>query len=87
MGDMGEKAHVAVNDHGKAASAHDLRRSFGQRMANAQVAVLQKMMPHAFKTTEQFYLRDEVQEAARQLGIYLGTVEGTAKTKAEQGST
>lgn len=73
---MGEKANVVVNAKGKSASAHDLRRSFGQRMADAGLPPrdLQAIMRHAsFTTTEQYYLRDRVQDQATRIAQYLGT--------------
>lgn len=71
---IGRKANVAVNLAGKPASAKDLRRSLGQRMADAgvPVRVLQKMMRHRrIETTEQYYLRDQVQDLARQVAMCL----------------
>ena len=81
---IGRKANVAVNEGGKPATAHDLRRSFGQRMADAGVPVrlLQKMMRHAsFTTTELFYLRDRVQDQARVLGEKLRHVVSGRSTR------
>lgn len=59
---IGAKALIRVNDAGKFASAHDLRRSFGQRLADAGVGPrdLQKIMRHrSITTTEAYYLRDD----------------------------
>ncbi|WP_145084751.1 tyrosine-type recombinase/integrase [Anatilimnocola aggregata] len=74
---IGEKANVAVNADGKSASAHDLRRSFGQRMADAGLPPrdLQAIMRHAsFTTTEQYYLRDRAHDQGERIAKYLGTV-------------
>ena len=71
---IGEKANVIVNDEGKAASAHDLRRSFGQRLADAGVAPrdLQKIMRHrTLATTEQYYLRDDAIDIASRVDAKL----------------
>ena len=46
--------------------------------AGVPVRLLQKMMRHSsFTTTEQFYLRDRVQDQARQLAVYLGKVDAS----------
>jgi integrase len=73
---IGKRANVAVNAAGKPASAHDLRRSFGQRMADAGLPMrdLQAIMRHEdSKTTEKYYLRDRVQDQAQRIAKYLGT--------------
>jgi integrase len=78
---IGKRANVAVNAAGKPASAHDLRRSFGQRMADAGLPVrdLQAIMRHAsITTTEAYYLRDRVQDQAKRIAKYLGTAEKSA---------
>ena len=57
---IGKAAQVSVNDEGKPASAHDLRRSFGQRLADAGMAPtdLQTIMRHStFATTKKYYLK------------------------------
>lgn len=72
---IGEKARVVVNDDGKPASAHDLRRSFGQRLADAGVSPrdLQKIMRHRrLETTEQYYLRDNALEIGDRIAKRLG---------------
>jgi integrase len=54
---IGKTALVFVNESGKPASAHDLRRSFGQRMADAGIPArdLQAMMRHkSMATTEKY---------------------------------
>ena len=81
---FGIEAKVKVNAEGKPASAHDLRRSFGQRMADAGLPPrdLQAIMRHAsFTTTEAYYLRDRAQDQGQRIAAYLGT--GTKKPAAE----
>ena len=59
---IGKAARIFVNDTGKPASAHDLRRSFGQRMADGGLASrdLQAIMRHASITTAEAHnLRDK----------------------------
>jgi integrase len=73
---IGKAANIVVNAAGKTASAHDLRRSFGQRMADAGLPSrdLQAIMRHAsVTTTEAYYLRDRVQDQAKRIAMYLGT--------------
>lgn len=73
---IGKAACIVVNATAKAASAHDLRRSFGQRMADAGLPSrdLQAIMRHAsITTTEAYYLRDKVQDQAKRIAMYLGT--------------
>ena len=73
---IGKAACIVVNATAKAASAHDLRRSFGQRMADAGLPSrdLQAIMRHAsITTTEEYYLRDKVQDQAKRIAMYLGT--------------
>jgi integrase len=63
-----------VNGKGKPASAHDLRRSFGQRLADAGVPPrdLQVVMRHAsMATTEAYYLTTRVQDVAERLAVRL----------------
>ena len=75
---IGRAANIVVNATGKAASAHDLRRSFGQRLADAGLPPrdLQCIMRHSsFTTTEAYYLRDKVQDQAKRIAMYLGTSE------------
>jgi integrase len=74
---VGRKACVSVTGKGKPASAHDLRRSFGQRLADAGIPPrdLQVIMRHAsVTTTEAYYLTTRVQDVADRLAAYLGTV-------------
>lgn len=84
ISDIGRTAQVKVNASGKPASAHDLRRSFGQRMADAGLPPrdLQAIMRHAsFTTTEAYYLRDKAQDQGKRITAYLGTI---AKTEEEK---
>lgn len=77
ISDIGEKALIKVNEAGKPASAHDLRRSFGQRLADAGLPPrdLQVIMRHAdFKTTEGYYLKDRAHDQGQRIAAYLGTV-------------
>jgi len=79
---IGEKAGVVVNDDGKFASANDLRRSLGQRMAEAGVSRedLQAIMRHRdFRTTEKYYLRDRAVSQAERIAKYLRIREGQGK--------
>lgn len=84
---IGKAACIVVNATAKAASAHDLRRSFGQRMADAGLPSrdLQAIMRHAsITTTEAYYLRDKVQDQAKRIAMYLGTsARMTAAKKAD----
>lgn len=73
---IGEKAEVIVNADGKFASAHDLRRSFGQRMADAGLPPrdLQAIMRHSsMATTEKYYLTARAGDQAERIAKYLGT--------------
>jgi integrase len=67
-----------------ARTAHDLRRSFGQRMADAGIPPrdLQAIMRHAsLTTTEKYYLRHRASDQAERIAAYLGT---SARINAEQ---
>jgi len=78
---IGAKAGVLVNEEGKPASAHDLRRSFGQRMADAGLPPrdLQAIMRHSsLATTKKFYLRPRAADQAERIAAYLETSEVTA---------
>ena len=82
--EIGRKALVSVNAQEKPASAHDLRRSFGQRMADAGLPLrdLQAIMRHAsVSTTEAYYLRDRVQDQAARIAKYLGTAANMSAEK------
>jgi integrase len=59
---------------------HDLRRSFGQRLADAGVPPrdLQAIMRHSsITTTERYYLRHRVADTAERIAMYLGTTKGS----------
>ncbi len=67
---MGEKAGVVVNPKPKKfASAHDFRRSFGERWSQIVMPpVLQQMMRHAdIQTTMKFYVGQNSQKAASEI--------------------
>lgn len=71
---IGKAAGVLVNES-KPASAHDLRRSFGQRLADAGVTIrdLQAIMRHRhFGTTERYYLKQNAAEQAQRISEKLG---------------
>lgn len=58
ISECGEQAEIVVNESGKFASAHDLRRSFGTRWAMRVLPqVLKVLMRHAdIKTTLEYYV-------------------------------
>ena len=88
--DIGEAADVVVSDDGKFASAHDLRRTFGQRLADAGLPPrdLQAIMRHAnLATTEKYYLRHRAVEQAERIAMYLGTHQQIDKKMAHAEST
>ena len=61
--------------NGKPASAHDLRRSFGQQLADASVPPreLQSIMRHSrLETTERYYLKHNAAEQSKRLADRLG---------------
>ena len=67
VGEIGELAGVIVNQSPKKfASAHDFRRSFGERWSSRVMpAILQQMMRHAdISTTMKFYVGQNAQRAA-----------------------
>ena len=71
---IGDEAEVYVTSSGKPASAHDLRRSFGQRLADSGVLLrdLQALMRHAdFRTTEKYYLKDRAADQAARIASVL----------------
>ncbi len=86
---IGKAAEIFVNSNGKPASAHDLRRSFGQRLADAGVLPrdLQAIMRHSeLRTTERYYIKHDVAKQASRISAVLGTVLGTpAKNDNSQG--
>ena len=64
---IGKRAGVVVNtDTGKTASAHDLRRAFGQRWSSRIMpAVLQQLMRHEdINTTLKFYVGSDAEAVA-----------------------
>ena len=90
ISDIGEAANVMVNDENKPASADDLRRSFGQRMADAGLPPrdLQSIMRHSnLATTEKYFLRHRVAEQADRIAMYLGTPRRIDVESETKGST
>jgi integrase len=63
---IGKAANVVVNDKGKSASAHDLRRAFGQRWAaRVMPTVLRELMRHEdIGTTMKFYVGQNAEATA-----------------------
>ncbi len=94
---IGRRARLYVNAQKKPASAHDLRRSFGNRMADAGLPPrdLQAIMRHrSLTTTEKFYLRhraveqsERIAQRLKQAGTYLGTSHADQKKKVDAEST
>ena len=85
VSDIGERAGVIVNDANKFASSHDLRRSFGQRLADAGIAPrdLQKIMRHkTIATTEQYYLRDNAVEIGQRIAAKLSVPGRSSRDRA-----
>lgn len=87
---IGRKAGVKVNaDTGKTASAHDLRRAFGQRWSSRVMpAVLQQLMRHQdISTTLKFYVGSDAEATADVLWAAvekLGTNSGTNRRQRVQ---
>ena len=87
VGDIGETAGIIVDTNpktGKArkyASAHDLRRSFGQRWAKRVMpAILQTLMRHAsIQTTMQYYVNIEAEATADVLWDATGNILGNRR--------
>jgi integrase len=80
---IGDKAGVKVNaDTGKCASAHDLRRAFGQRWAaRVMPQILMQLMRHEdISTTMKFYVGKEAEATADVLWAAI-------EPKREQGNT
>lgn len=72
---IGEKAGVVVNDQGKFATAHDLRRSFGTRWATrVHPVVLQRLMRHrSIETTMRYYIdldADKLADSLYETNLY-----------------
>ena len=89
ISDIGRKAGVKVNsDTGKTASAHDLRRAFGQRWAaRVMPQILMQLMRHEdISTTMKYYVGREAETTADVLYAAvgkLGTNSGTSRKKQE----
>ena len=88
LSDVGKAAGIVINDEGKHASAHDLRRTFGGRLAAAGVpaADLKKIMRHSsVTTTMKYYVNSDAEEAAQRIAERLqGTVMGTPGINAQK---
>jgi integrase len=83
---IGRKAGVIVNDNGKCASAHDLRRSFGQRWAaKVMPHILMQLMRHEdIATTMKYYAGRDAEAAADVVwnaAGELGNTSGNTRTK------
>ena len=83
---IGEKAGVIVNPKtGKFASAHDLRRSFGDRWSEALMpADLMVLMRHeTIDTTMRYYVRRQAKSTAAKLweaaGAGMGSKVGSSR--------
>lgn len=83
--DVGRAARVFVDDEGKPASAHDLRRAFGTRWAQRVMpAVLRVLMRHAdISTTLRYYVDISTSDVGRALW---GESAKTPKQRRMQGS-
>lgn len=89
ISEIGKKSGVIVESKGpKYASAHDLRRSFGQRWASRVLPqVLQNLMRHEnIETTMKFYVQADAQAAAEIIWeahnkLKKGNTKGNAKKK------
>ena len=87
---IGEVSGGGGSADGKFASAHDLRRTFGQPMADAGLPPrdLQSIMRHAnLATTEKYYLRHRAVEQAERIAMYPGTHESADEKTARGEST
>ncbi len=88
---IGEKARITVSVDGKAASAHDLRRSFGTRWAKRLMpCVVQRLMRHAsIETTMGYYVDLNVDDMADELWANhpakAGTKPGKSNTSGNNG--
>ncbi|MDX1964137.1 MAG: site-specific integrase [Pirellulales bacterium] len=69
ISEIGEEAGVVVNEHGKFASAHDLRRAFGTRLSlRVRPVILQKIMRHAsIHTTLKYYVDQDADDLGAEL--------------------
>lgn len=83
---IGEAAGVVVDpDTGKTASAHDLRRAFGQRWASRVMpTVLRELMRHAsINTTMAFYVGQNTEATADALWSAEGNNSGNTRSATE----
>jgi hypothetical protein len=83
---IGKAGNVVVNEQGKSASAHDLRRAFGQRWAGKVMpTVLRELRRHEeIGTTMKFYVGQNAEATADALwaahGDTLGDTRQSSKT-------
>ncbi|HEY3394835.1 MAG TPA: site-specific integrase, partial [Lacipirellulaceae bacterium] len=101
---IGEKAGVVVDERQKSkggklppteetvrkfASAHDLRRAFGQRWAaKVMPTVLRELMRHeSIETTMKYYVGQNAEATADALWATTGSNRSSADTSGEQGNT
>lgn len=87
---IGEKAGVIVDsERGKFASAHDLRRAFGQRWSRQVMpAVLKELMRHSsIETTMTYYVGQNAQTTAAELWKVSGDILGGAEPLAPSGDS
>ncbi len=86
---IGKSANVLVNDKGKSASAHDLRRAFGQRWAQRVMpTVLRELMRHEdINTTMKYYVGQNAEATADVLWAAVGdTLGDTASANKKRGA-
>ncbi|MHB8862039.1 MAG: tyrosine-type recombinase/integrase [Pirellulaceae bacterium] len=69
VADIGRASGLVVNDEGKHASAHDLRRSFGTRWAaKVKPLALKRLMRHtSIETTLRYYVDQDADDVAEEL--------------------
>ena len=80
ISDIGEQAGVVVNEDGKFASAHDLRRSCADRLVSAglQEREVAAVMRHtSIETTRKYYTPGNVQRSANIIRDTLNSAERT----------
>ncbi len=78
---IGKSAGVVVNDKGKKASAHDLRRAFGQRWSlHVMPAVLRELMRHTdINTTMKYYVGQNAEATADVVWAAVGNTGGNTR--------
>lgn len=85
VAEIGQAAGVVVNDTGKFASAHDLRRAFGQRWAGRVMpTVLRELMRHEeIGTTMKYYVGQNAESTADAIWAAFGDTFGDTSKSAE----